>query len=148
MRSVLDEGDRQALCRRVASLTAGSSAQWGRFTVATMLAHLCQSTRMALGELPVKPRGKVAFQRFPLKHLILYVLPFPKGAPTAPELLAAPPDRSRTTSRLFRLCSSGWARDLARERVPPTRSSAPLSREEWGAATHKHTDHHLRQFGA
>jgi hypothetical protein len=147
MRSVLDEGDRKALCRRVASLTAHSSPQWGRFTVATMLAHLCQSTRMALGELPVKPRGRVAFQRFPLKHLILYVFPFPKGAPTAPELLAAPPgpfeaDQSTLQTLLERL-GAGPCDGAG----PVHPLFGPLSRKEWGALAYKHSDHHLRQFG-
>ena len=51
-----------------------------------MLQHLRLSARMSLGELSVPSANKRAFQMFPLKHLILYVLPFPKGAPTAPAL--------------------------------------------------------------
>jgi hypothetical protein len=35
--------------------------------------------------MPTARRSEV----FPVKHLILHVAPFPKGAPTAPELLAA-----------------------------------------------------------
>ena len=46
--------------------------------VVSMLQHLRLSTRMALGELPVPSANKRVFQRFPLKHLILCVLPFPK----------------------------------------------------------------------
>lgn len=41
---------------------------------------------MTLGELPVPSANKRVLQMFPLKHLILYVFPFPKGAPTAPLL--------------------------------------------------------------
>ena len=52
-----------------------------------MVAHLNDAMRMATGELPVAPR-KLPIRYFPLKQLILYVLPFPKSAPTAPELLA------------------------------------------------------------
>jgi hypothetical protein len=62
MRSVLFERDREELGRRIASLTPTSSARWGRLTVDRMLAHLCQSARMALGELSVKPKGMRAFQ--------------------------------------------------------------------------------------
>jgi hypothetical protein len=43
--------------------------------VAGMLRHLHLSTRMAVGELDVPSANKRAFQVFPLKHLILYVLP-------------------------------------------------------------------------
>src|SRR5918995_708531 len=86
MRSILNERDRAAITGRVRSLSALSTARWGSMDVAGMLRHLHLSTRMALGEMQVPSANKRAFQRFPLKHLIIYVLPFPKGAPTAPEL--------------------------------------------------------------
>jgi hypothetical protein len=148
MRSVLIDRDREALGRRVAGLTPGASALWGRMTVDRMLSHLSQNARMALGELPVKPRGKRAFQVFPLKHLILYVLPFPKGAPTAPELLAGPPmaveDEKSTLVDLLARLGGG-----PREGTGPTHPLfGPLTRQEWGALVYKHSDHHLRQFGA
>jgi len=148
MRSVLIEKDREALGARIASLTPASSARWGRMTVDRMLAHLSQSARMALGELPVKSKGKRAFQVFPLKHLILYVIPFPKGAPTAPELLAAPAatveDEKRALLDLLARLDLG-----PREGSGPTHPLfGPLSRQEWGALAYKHSDHHLRQFGA
>src|SRR6185503_20603867 len=68
-----------------------SAPRWGRMDSKAMLTHLKQSALMALGELPVASKGKRAFQVFPIKHLILYVAPFPKGAPTAPELLVPDP---------------------------------------------------------
>jgi hypothetical protein len=148
MRSVLIESDREAIGRRIASLTPASPALWGRMTVDRMLAHLCQSALMAMGELAVKPRGKRAFEVFPLKHLILYVLPFPKGAPTAPELLTGPPapleDEKRTLVDLLVRLGRG-----PREGPGSTHPLfGPLSRSEWGALVYKHSDHHLRQFGA
>ena len=149
MRSILIEKDREALAARVASLTPGSSARWGLLTVDRMLAHLCQSARMALGELPVRSRGKRAFQVFPLKHLILYVFPFPKGAPTAPELLAGPPapveDEQRALLDLLARLGSG-PREGAR--APLTPSSAPCRGRSGAPSVYKHSDHHLRQFGA
>src|SRR4030095_2454375 len=86
MRSILNEGDRAEIVSRVRSLSASSTGRWGTMHVASMLQHLRLTARMTLGELPVPSANKRVFQVFPLKHLILYVLPFPKGAPTAPEL--------------------------------------------------------------
>jgi hypothetical protein len=148
MRSVLIERNREALCRRIASLTPASSPRWGRMTVDRMLAHLSQSARMALGELPVRPRGKRAFQVFPLKHLILYVLPFPKGAPTAPELLAASPATVEDEKRALLALVARLGREPAEGAGPAHPLFGPLSREEWGTLAYKHSDHHLRQFGA
>jgi hypothetical protein len=113
-----------------------------------MLAHLKLAALMALGELPVANKSKRAFQVFPIKHLILHVVPFPKGAPTAPELLApdsAPFDaiRSELVTLVERLAEG------PRDGFGPVHPLlGRLSFREWGVATHKHTDHHLRQFGA
>src|SRR5215211_2743215 len=86
MRSILNERDRADIVSRVRSLSVTSTGRWGTMDVGSMLQHLCLSTRMGLGELPVNSANKRPFQKFPLKHLLLYVLPFPKGAPTAAEL--------------------------------------------------------------
>jgi len=148
MHTVLDVADREAILRRVAGLSPTSPRHWGQFSVRGMLCHLQQSTRMALGELPVKPSGNRAFQVFPLKHLLLYVVPFPKGAPTAPELLEGVPGTDFETDKAL------LADLLTRVGLGPQEGPGPvhplfgpLSRREWGAATYKHTGHHLRQFG-
>lgn len=148
MDTLLDDADREAVLRRIAALTPASAGRWGRFSVAGMLCHLRESARMALGELPVEPKGKRAFQVFPLKHLLLYVVPFPRGAPTAPELLQGAPGDD------FEAEKAQLAELLARIGLDPRDGPGPvhplfgpLSRRQWGVATYKHTDHHLRQFG-
>jgi hypothetical protein len=117
-------------------------------SVIDMLQHLRLSACMALGELPTVSANKRAFQVFPLKHLILYVLPFPKGAPTAPELkplVTASLEEERTAVlELLERIGTG-----AREGAGPAHPLfGPLTWREWGVATYKHTDHHLKQFGA
>jgi hypothetical protein len=114
-----------------------------------MLQHLRLSAQMTLGELPVPSSNKRAFQMFPLKHLILYVLPFPKGAPTAPELkpgvaAAAFAEERAALLELLERIGTG-----PREGAGPAHPLfGPLSWREWGAVTYKHADHHLKQFGA
>ena len=148
MGSILNDADRTAILQRLGSVTSASVPRWGRMDAQAMLTHLRQSALMALGDLPVANKSKRAFQVFPIKHLILHVAPFPKGAPTAPELLvpcAASVDdiRSELVSLVERIA------------VGPREGEGPahplfgrLSFREWGVATYKHTDHHLRQFGA
>ena len=79
--------DRDDICRRVERLTPDATARWGKFTPAKMLAHLNDAMRMATGDLAVASKNS-PIRYWPLKQLIIYVFPFPKGAPTAPELLA------------------------------------------------------------
>jgi len=148
MRTVLDATDREILCGRVASLSPASLPRWGRMNVGGMVAHLCQWTRMALGELPVAPKNKRAFEVFPLKHLVLYVLPIPRGVPTAPELLSGPTGLSEgdkaALQALIRRLGEGPSEGMG-PAVHPLFGA--LTRREWAAFAYKHGDHHLRQFG-
>jgi hypothetical protein len=146
--SILNDNDRTAICQRIGSVTNASVPRWGQMDAKAMLTHLKLSALMALGELPVVNKGKRAFQVFPIKHLILYVAPFPKGAPTAPELLVS--DSAHVDAIRDELLTL-----VERIGAGPREGDGPvhplfgrLSFREWGVATYKHTDHHLRQFGA
>ena len=148
MRSILNDGDRAEIGKRVRSLSVSSNRRWGSMDVTGMLQHLRLSASMTLGELSIPSKSKRAFQVFPLKHLILYVLPFPKGAPTAPELkpsiAASFEDERAALLKLLERIGTG-----PREGTGPAHPLfGPLTWREWGVATYKHADHHLEQFGA
>ncbi|HKR60507.1 MAG TPA: DUF1569 domain-containing protein [Pyrinomonadaceae bacterium] len=148
MGSILNDSDRAAICSRMRALSDSSTARWGRMSVTGMLQHLRLSAQMAVGELTVASSNKRAFQVFPLKHLILYVLPFPKGAPTARELYpgeaaSLEEERAALLALLDRIGAG------PREGAGPAHPLfGTLSWREWGAVTFKHADHHLKQFGA
>lgn len=148
MGSILNERDRAEIGSRVRSLTESSTRRWGSMDVASMLQHLHLSSRMALGELPVVSANKRVFQKFPLKHLILYVLPFPKSAPTAPELKSSATasfeeERAALLELLERIGTGP-----GEGKGPAHPLFGPMTYREWGVVTYKHADHHLRQFGA
>ena len=148
MGSILNEADRAEIVRRMQSLSASSNRRWGTMDVVGMLQHLRLAARMTVGDLTVPSANKRAFQMFPLKHLILYVFPFPKGAPTAPMLKpvdAATFEEERAALlELIERIGTG-----PREGAGPVHPLfGPLTCREWGVATYKHTDHHLKQFGA
>jgi hypothetical protein len=96
----------------------------------------------------VPSANKRVFQVFPLKHLILHVFPFPKGAPTAPLLkpvsASSFEDERAALLELLERIAAG-PRDGAGPAHP---LFGPLTWREWGVVTYKHADHHLRQFGA
>jgi hypothetical protein len=146
--SILNNADRTAIQQRVGLVTSASVPRWGRMDARAMLIHLRRSALMALGELPVVCKNKRAFRVFPVKHLLLHVAPFPKSAPTAPELLVSEAGtvdaiRSDLVSLVERIGAG------PREGHGPVHPLfGRLSFREWGVATYKHMDHHLRQFGA
>ena len=148
MGSILNDNDRATIATRLRSLSVSSTRHWGSMDVACMLQHLQLSARMTLGELDVPSVNKRVFHFFPLKHLILYVVPFPKGAPTAPELKTVEAS-SLETERAALLDLLERIGTGPRDGAGPAHPLfGPLTWREWGVVTYKHADHHLKQFGA
>ena len=147
MKSIWQEDARRELDQRIGQVAWDRPAEWGRFTAPKMICHLGDSLRMAMGDLPCASK-RLPIRYPPLKQLIIYVAPFPKSAPTAPELLAREP--------------GDWANDiadvqqlLARAASARTTDAWPehpafgrLSKRAWGVLIYRHMDHHLKQFGA
>jgi hypothetical protein len=157
MPSLLDPASRESLSRRVSALRPDAPAKWGRFTAPQMLAHLVQSLRMTTGELAIAPSPVPwLLSHWPLKHLLIYVLPFPKGMSTFPELLArqgangAGPVAEEGWSdeqEAFRTALEAIAARDADGAWPDHGAFGALTGREWGVLQYRHLDHHLRQFG-
>jgi hypothetical protein len=144
MKSFFDDDVRQSLLERAARVTPETRPQWGKMNAEQMLTHLVQSMRMAIGELPTKSK-KLPMRFFPLRELIVYWLPWPKGSPTAPELLPANSESVETCKRdLARLAEQFVA---YKSEWPEHPAFGKLSRAGWGVLVRRHVDHHLRQFG-
>ena len=111
-----------------------------------MVVHITDAMRMATGDLAVRARKHPA-RLPPLKQLFIYVLPMPKGLPTAPELIARAPssldveiEAFRTAMQQFLACPQEYA-------WPDHPVFGTMSYEAWGVLTYKHCNHHLTQFG-
>ena len=147
MPTIWDASSRTSLLQRFESLRPESQPRWGQFTVGRMVKHCADGIRMATGDLSVKPK-QGPLRNWMLKKLIIYVAPWPKGAPTAPELLpAGEPEFGQAQSELR----------ASMERVEAIGSNGALAEhaafgklngKDWGALIHRHLDHHLKQFGA
>jgi hypothetical protein len=111
-----------------------------------MLAHVADWMLMARGEIRTTPRNWV-LQYPPLKQLAIYWLPFPKGVPTAPELVGREPldwaiERAAVREHLR------WFENLDPQMVWPEHPVfAKLDGKAWCVLGYRHMDHHLRQFG-
>ena len=147
MPSLWQEPARRALLERFGRLSADRKPLWGKMNAPQMLAHLNDANRMAAGEL--HPRLKrLPIRFFPLKQLIIYVLPFPKGSPTAPELIA------RLDGAQWDAEATAFPQVLDRLARIPSTAAWPihpafgrLSYGDWGQLMHKHVSHHFTQFG-
>lgn len=147
MKSLRNESDRLEILRRFNALTPELQPQWGRFTAGKMLCHLIDAFRMAHGELATKPPTRRAFTVFPLKHLFLFVIPFPKNVRTAPELLTTDPSTFEQDRQACSALIERYARTPAAGDGPSHPFFGVLTWAQWGVLQWRHTDHHLRQFG-
>lgn len=146
MHSVWNEGDRRNLLHRMRQVTPPRAPLWGIMNAEQMVEHVTAQLRMALGDIAVPARTSW-LSRWPMRSVVIYWLPWPKGVPTARELK--------------QFTASGWdeARrnfkstfDLVADRGPRGTFAAhpvfgPLSARAWGVLMYRHIDHHLRQFG-
>ena len=147
MKSIWQDEDRQEINDRLTRVAWDRPAAWGKFTAPRMICHLADSLKMAMGDLPVASKH-LPIRYPPLKQFIIYVAPFPKGAPTAPELLArAPREFSSDIADVQALLArAGSARTT--DTWPEHPAFGKLSKRAWGVLIYRHMDHHLKQFGA
>jgi hypothetical protein len=146
MRSLWRVRDRHDLQARISRLSPSAPAKWGRMSAPEMVSHLVESLRMATGELPVASR-RLPLRYPPLKQFIVYLMPFPKGVPTAPELKARVPGDWPSDVRALSAAMDGCAGRPADGPWPHHPAFGKLSHRAWGVLAYRHIDHHLRQFG-
>jgi hypothetical protein len=142
-----DAATRQRLRDRVERLAPTAVPAWGKMNVAGMLAHLNDSFRMATGDLEVASKhGPLRYP--PLRQLVVYLLPIPKGVPTAPELIARTDTAQFTDEqRDFHALVERLDQIVSGSQLVPHPLFGTLSYREYGVLMARHTDHHLRQFG-
>ena|SRR5215213_6043692 len=148
MRTMWETQRQQEIRNRVARLRPDARGAWGKLSAPAMVCHLADSLKMALGEVAVAPKH-LPIRYAPLKQLIIYVAPFPKSAPTAPELLARSPAAWQTdVDELQALVDRFAARGRDTSAWPEHPAFGRMSHRAWGVLVYRHMDHHLRQFGA
>ena len=145
-KTVWNQQDRAALLARADSLTPDNRPQWGKMSVTQMLRHCTVPILATMGEFKVTHK-KTPFRFWPLQQLIIYVLPWPKGAPTAQEFIITEDGDFQTRLAALRAAVDKFASKGPTQPLQPHAAFGTLSGDDWGALTHRHIDHHLKQFG-
>jgi Protein of unknown function (DUF1569) len=134
---------------RIEALTPEATRQWGTMTAHGMVCHLIDAFQVALAEKAVRFR-KTPFRLPPMRWLVLYVLPIPKGKiETSSEFKETQPgewqaDRARLLALLDRFVAY-LASPESKENLHP--AFGQLKPKQWARLAYIHMDHHLRQFG-
>ena len=143
-KSLSDPRARQELLDRLDRLTSGATPLWGTMTAPQMLAHLTDWMLMAKGELKVGLKNRR--QRYPpLKQLMIYWLPFPRGIPTSPELVGRRPLEWSIERAAVHKHVESFANPRATWPEHPV--FGKMTSRAWSVFAYRHMDHHLRQFG-
>jgi hypothetical protein len=146
MSTLHDPAVRGALKKRVQSLRPDSQRKWGRMTVDQMLWHVNLPMRECLGEY-TSPPAKAPMPKRLLRWLTLN-MPWPKGAPTRPDLVASGQyDFEQERANCLALIDRVAARDVS-EAWPVSSGFGEMSGAHWSRLHARHLDHHLKQFGA
>jgi hypothetical protein len=147
VRSLLESGIRESIVERARRLTPTSAARWGSMDAARMMRHCAEALRGSLGDVRHQPLGRRLFHTWLVKRLIFRVLPFPKNAPTAPELrIEQDVELQPEVARFADLVNRYGALPSPDPRVEHP-LFGPLTQAEWAELEYKHVNHHLRQFG-
>src|ERR1700733_6928224 len=85
---VHDAADRTSLEQRVRALRSDSPRKWGKMSIDQMLWHVNIGLSSAAGLTPPPTFPRPPLPRPVMKFLVLNV-PWPKGAPTAPDFVAS-----------------------------------------------------------
>ena len=146
MKSIWNETDYRELCARVERLTPQAAARWGKMNAPQMVCHCTDALKMMSGALPAAPR-KMPIRFAPLKQLIIYWLPFPRSAPTAPELTARAPQEWHGEIDALRRELDAAVKRGTRGPFVAHPAFGRLTPRAWGVLGYRHMDHHLKQFG-
>lgn len=146
-KSLWNTESRRELLDRINRLNPDAVPLWGRMNAPQMMAHLVGWMKMATGELHTAPLNR-PIRYAPLKQMIIYFLPWPKGVPTAPELISREKyDFAGERASFCRYLESYEKTRDASSIWPEHPAFGILNTNEWGVLGYRHTDHHLRQFG-
>ena len=147
MKSLWDPTVREELVVRVSALQPDRLPRWGRLTCSRMLVHVTDALAMYMGDLSAGGAW-TPLRYFPVKQAFIYLLPIPRNVPTAPELLSREPGAWEEEQDRFGQTLAAFCAQDSRAEWPTHPLFGRLSRRALGVLAYKHTDHHLRQFGA
>jgi len=150
MKNLFGEKDAQEAIDRINKLNPSMKPQWGKMSVAQMLAHCSVAYDFVYDEARYpKPNGVLRLMlKLFVKNTVVGIKPYKRNSRTAPEFLIADDrnfdtEKKRLIDHIIRTQKLGEDYFHNKE----SRSFGALTKAEWNIMFSKHLDHHLKQFG-
>ena len=145
MKNLWNAADRAEVQQRARRLAPNAVPAWGKMNAPEMVAHVADQLRMTLGRL--HPQRIPGYTHLPgVKQLAIYWAPWPKGAPTIPELRARAPGVWGTEIDDLVALVDDFGRRNPAEPWPLHPMFGTLSPRAWGRLGYRHLNHHFTQF--
>lgn len=130
------------------AIDASTKPKWGRMNAATMMAHLTQSLRISLGEVPVEDRSNWFTRN--VVRVIAFELMSPPRNIKAPAIFDPPTVADFEREKALQLETLHRFVDTAEREPLRTGTSpmfGPMVMKHWQRIHAVHMRHHLKQFG-
>lgn len=151
MKTFFDPTIAEILLDRLDHLRPEARPRWGRMSCSEMVCHLADAFAGAMGEAGQLQHRWNLFDVPPIRRLLVFTLPWAHSLIPAPEAFRRTSaetwsaDIERLKSKMFRFQELDEAPDSSWQVHPLL---GHLTTREWGWLAYRHTDYHLRQFGA
>lgn len=150
MKTIFDKSLRDDLIQRISKLKENNTAQWGKMNVFQMLRHCTIWEEWILGKHNYTYRQEFMgflFGKIAIKQILKDDKPFDRNVPTSDQF------KVKETAGDIEAEKRKWI-DLLDDYDNYSNPTfihdffGKMSKEQIGQLAYKHTDHHLRQFGA
>lgn len=150
MKNLFSAKDKDELINRLSNLSRNHVPRWGKMNAHQVVVHMADPLRAALADRPV-PLNPGIFNKWPINKLFSQYLPWPKGAPTAPEFIqgmkgSIPVEFEKDKQELILLIHR-FSRHQNSPPFPIQPTFGKLNNREWARLMWRHINHHLTQFG-
>ena len=149
MKNIFQKETTNEVIKRIENLTTNSQPEWGKMSVAQMLAHCCVTYEMVFTDKHPKPN---MFAKLMLKAIVKKIVvsdkPYSKNGRTAAQFLITEDkvfesEKKRLIDYINQTQKLGENHFDGKE----SHSFGKLTKDEWNNMFYKHLDHHLTQFG-
>ena len=150
IKTILDASSYEKIKNRLENLQSNAERQWGKMTIAQMLAHCSVSLEQATGKTPFKDESNF-MSKTVIKWFVMRSIKkgaFGQNLPTVKSFYVTDEreftlEKQRLLDNLIDFYAKGQYGHLM-----PHPGFGAFTNEQWGQLTHLHLDHHLSQFSA
>ena len=149
MKNIFTKEVSEEVVARIENLTSETQPNWGKMSVAQMLAHCCVTYEMIYTDKHPKPNSFAKFMmKVFIKKFVVTEKPFAKNGRTAPQFLIVD-EKEFVTEKKRLIAFIEKTQELGEQEFDgkESHSFGVLTIDEWNNLFYKHLDHHLRQFG-